>query len=161
MEVWVRERTRRGLAAAVVAAMVVFAGEQVVDADPPPMVRQVEESARVQVLPSRSRARSRRTTAHRAVSTPARSRRAGARPLRRSEMPVREGATVVPFPRRQPVSSPLDALAVTERAAMRYLAFLRGELAEIPVAHRLHREYEAQIQTLLDRYPPGPRAPLS
>jgi hypothetical protein len=69
-----------------------------------------------------------------------------------------DGATVLEFPERRSDQPQLDEQAITARAATRYLAFLRAELAQIPVAHHLHQEYAAQLEALLDRYPLGPRA---
>lgn len=74
-----------------------------------------------------------------------------ARRTRVRQLPPARAATA-------PSRSLVSAEAITEQAAMRYVAFLRSELDVIPASHHLHEEYSAQLQTLADRYVLGPRA---
>jgi hypothetical protein len=44
-----------------------------------------------------------------------------------------------------------DERAITARASVRWQAFLRSELAELPDWHPLHHEYRCQLEALEQR----------
>src|SRR4051794_29048904 len=52
---------------------------------------------------------------------------------------------------RMPLFLSDQETAISERASMRYAAYLRGELEQIPAWHRLHGEYRAQLDSLTRR----------
>lgn len=65
---------------------------------------------------------------------------------------------------RMPLFLSEQEAAVNARASMRYVAFLRDELEEIPSWHPLHGEYRAQLESLsrrLRRRGPRPASPSS
>lgn len=57
-----------------------------------------------------------------------------------------------------PVFSPTDEAALRHRSAVRYVAWLRGEIRLLPKWMPLRFEYQQQLESLEGRLPLGPQA---